>query len=90
MRRAENNIKEWLLPLLDQKGMSVEQLARQVDLTRAAVYLYFQDKSRPTDDRMRMICDVLGVSHDEGLRQFTPRLPGRKKGEAGRYSVNVG
>ncbi len=36
MNRAENNLKEWLLPKLTARGMSVEELARKVGLNRAA------------------------------------------------------
>lgn len=80
MTRAENSIKGWLLPLLNLHGMSVEELANVIGVSRTCVYFYLEDKARPTDERMRSICDALGVSHDEGLKQFTPRFPGRKKG----------
>ena len=75
---TENNIKNWLLPLLEDRGLSVEQLATQAGLTRSAIYYYFSDRCRPTNENMRRMCDVLGVSHEEGMRQFTPREPGRK------------
>lgn len=75
-----SNIKQWLLPLTDQKGLSLEQLARAVGISRASVYHYMTDRSRPDTQTMMRICDVLGVPHEDGLKQYTPRVEGRPKG----------
>lgn len=75
-----NHIKEWLQPLLDAKGMSVEQLARAASVTRTTLYFYLSDKRRPDTQTMMRICDALGVPHEEGLSKYTVRPEGRRKG----------
>ena len=72
-----NNIKEWLLPLLVERQMTIEGFARQCGLSRAAVYFYISDKNRPESTNMKKMCDVLEVPFEEGLRQYTPRASGR-------------
>jgi len=60
--------------------MSVEELANKSDLSRSAIYFYMTDKNRPSSQAMARICNVLGVSVEEGMRQFTPRKVGRPAG----------
>lgn len=80
MTKDFNNIKDWLIPILDKKGWSVEEFGRKLGLTRAAVYHYLNDSRRPTEERMSQICKVLGVPLSEGMAQFTPRTLGRPRG----------
>lgn len=75
-----NKIKEWMLPKLDKLGISVEQLAMRAGVGRAAIYHYFTDYARPTEQTMAKICHVIGAPLEEGLQQYTPRIPGRRKG----------
>jgi transcriptional regulator with XRE-family HTH domain len=75
-----NHIKSWLLPKLDEKQMSVEQFANEIGVTRAMVYFYMNDKNRPSEQVMIKMCQVLEVPPEEGMRQYTPRKPGRPKG----------
>ncbi len=75
-----SHIKEWILPLADKKGISLERLGRAAGISRASVYHYMSDRSRPDSQTMMRICDALGVPHEEGLAQYTPRKEGRPKG----------
>jgi transcriptional regulator with XRE-family HTH domain len=75
-----NRIKEWLLPILDSKGISVENFARAVGISRATVYFYMNDRHRPDEQVMAQMCRVLGVPFEEGLRQYTPKKWGRPSG----------
>ena len=75
-----NNIKDWIVPLLEQKGLSLENFAREVGVSRASIYFYMTDKTRPTSVTMKKMCDVLEVPFEEGLAQYTPRPVGRPKG----------
>jgi transcriptional regulator with XRE-family HTH domain len=75
-----NHIKDWLLPIVDEKGLSLEQVARAAGLSKASIYHYINDKRRPSTDAMRKICDVLGVPHEDGLKTFSPKANGRPKG----------
>ena len=70
-------IRDWLLPKLAAKEMSVAQLATAIGVSRAAVYLYLNDQSRPTGYHMARICQVLGVPIEEGLGVYVPKRTGR-------------
>ena len=74
-----NYIKEWLMPKLDAKGISVEALANAVGVTRGAIYFYLDDTCRPETQTMARICQFLGVPLEEGLKQFTPKKRGRPR-----------
>lgn len=73
-----NRLGEWLPPLLAERHMSVEELANEAGLTRASIYFYLTDKTRPTEENMARICNVLDVPLEEGLAQYTPRKAGPK------------
>jgi transcriptional regulator with XRE-family HTH domain len=62
---------------LKTKGISVEQFARQIGVTRTIVYFYINDQARPTLDTLIKICDVVGISLAEGVKICTPRTRGR-------------
>jgi len=74
-----NRIREWMVPLLDARGISPESLARTIGISRSAVYHWFTDLRRPTTNTMRKVCDVLGVDQREGLDQYAPRVRGRPR-----------
>jgi hypothetical protein len=78
-----NNIKKWLLPKLDAKGVSVEMFASSCGLCRAVVYNYLVDRNRPTEETMASMCRVLGAPLEEGLSQYTPKQRGRPRGTPG-------
>jgi transcriptional regulator with XRE-family HTH domain len=80
MERDFNNLKKWLTPLLEERGWSIEEFGRKVGVTRATIYHYMTDKRRPTVERMKQICEALGVPAAEGLAQFTVNPVGRPKG----------
>jgi transcriptional regulator with XRE-family HTH domain len=75
-----NHIKEWLLPKLDERGMSVEQFANGCGITRGMLYFYLADKHRPSEQVMVKMCQILGVPLEEGLNQYIPRKSGRPAG----------
>ena len=72
-----NYIREWLLPMLSDRGQSVEQFARKCGLSRASLYFYLVDKTRPESSTMKKMCEVLGVPFEEGLAQYSPKKIGR-------------
>ena len=75
--KKPNAIREWLLPILAERGMTIAQFAGEVGLSRAAIYLYLSDRCRPTAYHMAKMCRVLGVPIREGLAQYVPRPLGR-------------
>jgi len=81
MERDFNKISEWLLPILESRGLSVEQLANSTGVTRASIYHWLTDRNRPRTQAMARICRFLNVPFEEGLAQFTPRKYGRPKGK---------
>lgn len=78
--RDFNHIDQWLDAHLRARQMSVEQLARRSGLSRATVYFYMTDKNRPSSNAMAKLCHALGVSVEEGMKQYTPRKAGRPAG----------
>jgi transcriptional regulator with XRE-family HTH domain len=66
------------LGLLHQKELSVEEFARKIGLTRASVYYYIDGRHCPSMKTLRLICEVLDISFEEGLRYCTPVEPGRQ------------
>ena len=80
MRSYFNNIRQWLEPQLEAKGLSVERFARRAKLSKALVYFYMSDRHRPSEEAMARMCAVLGVPFQEGLAQYTPNTVGRPKG----------
>ena len=85
-----NYLKQWLPPRIKATGLSIEMFARKVDLSRAQVYKYLGDRSRPTTDTMARICKVLDVPLSEGLSQYSDNPNGRPKGSSNKTnSVRV-
>lgn len=58
-------------------GLSVEQFARKIGVTRTSVYFYIGDRSRPTAATLHKICEQVGITFEEGLTHCTPRTTGR-------------
>ena len=80
----ENTIREWLVPQLQSMGLTPEQFANMVGISRASLYFYFTDRSRPDTGTMAVMCEVLGVPLEEGLRQYIPKQVGRPSGRRNR------
>ena len=83
MKRDFNNLRQWLEPQLEAKGLSVERFARLCKLSKAVIYFYMADINRPSVEAMARMCAVLGVHLKEGLEQYTPNLAGRPTGSGG-------
>jgi transcriptional regulator with XRE-family HTH domain len=77
--KNHNQLREWLLAKLAEKDLSVAQLAHATGVSRAAIYLYLTDQSRPTGYQMAKMCQVLGVPIEEGLAQYVSRRAGRPR-----------
>lgn len=77
-----NKLREWLIGtesapgLLVQKGMSVEQFAIELNLSRAQVYYYFKDVNRPRLETLGRMCRVLHVSMAEARKWIEPQEEG--------------
>lgn len=80
MSKDFNNIKQWILPKLEQMEMSIEQFANLAGITRTAVYNYLNDRNRPSTQTMARMCEVLGVPLLEGLQQYSEKKAGRPYG----------
>jgi transcriptional regulator with XRE-family HTH domain len=74
-----NRIKEWLDPKLKRMDLSPEEFARTCHLSKASIYFYRVDATRPDVQSMTKMCEVIGVPLEEGLAQYTPRRNGRMK-----------
>jgi DNA-binding XRE family transcriptional regulator len=72
-----SNLPVWLPKKLDDAGLSPEQFANQVNVSRTSIYAYISDKSRPSEQTMSRMCRLLNVPFEEGLAQYTPKKIGR-------------
>lgn len=75
-----NKIREWLVPLLRERRVSVEWLARRTGVSRTIIYNYLRDVNRPTSRTMLGITRALGVPFEEGLKQYTENKLGAPRG----------
>jgi len=75
-----NHLREYLLPKLAEREMSIEEFARAIDVTRACVYFYLDDRTRPREQVAIRMSQVLGVPAEEVMRQYTPRKVGKPRG----------
>ena len=57
-----SNVREWLPRHIERVGLTVEQFAYRVGLSRAIIYFYMADRHRPTEQAMARICEALGGS----------------------------
>jgi transcriptional regulator with XRE-family HTH domain len=72
-----NHLKAFIEPMLQERAMSVEQFARACGVTRAMMYFYFKDTNRPSEQVAIRMSQVLGVTAEEVLGQYTPKKVGR-------------
>lgn len=65
--------------LLDKLNLSVEQFARAVGVTRASVYYYLRNRTKPTPNTLAKMANVLDVPYEQMLTYITPRPMGRAR-----------
>lgn len=74
-----SNLPTWLPQKIRNTGLRLSQVANHAGISRATLYEYLSDDSRPTEQTMLRLCRVLGVSFQEGLSQYTPKPMGRPR-----------
>ena len=62
------NLRENLLYLREQRGMSQSQLAARLDVSRQSVQKWEAEKSYPEMEKLIKICDIFGCSMDDLVR----------------------
>jgi transcriptional regulator with XRE-family HTH domain len=83
--RDFSKLRTWLpsqIAAYNQRGedvLTLEKLAHRIGKSRTALYRYLYDDDRPTTQTMNLLCQALGVSLTEGLRQYTPKKLGRPR-----------
>jgi transcriptional regulator with XRE-family HTH domain len=90
-----NNLKAWITQKLDERNMCVEDLAVKAGISRGLVYLWMQDRARPTYNTMPKVVRALSeapvflrggktelreISLEEAYAQYTMNKLGRPKG----------
>lgn len=63
-----NNLKQWLLPKLEARRMSVEDLAVESGVSRRSIYGWMDDTARPTTQKMAKIVHTLSAKKILKLR----------------------
>ena len=76
-----SNLPVWIPEQLMRLGLTKEQLAHRLGVSRTSIYRYIYDMDRPSKDTMLKMCRVMGVPLEEGLRQYTPKKNGRPFGK---------
>lgn len=79
-----NHLKAWMLPMLQDRGLSIEKFSDLVGVSKTVVYNWMHDLNRPTEETMVVVCRELGRPLEEGLRQYTPKPLGRPPGKTKR------
>ena len=74
-----NTLPVWLRSRIALVGLSPEEFARMVGVSRVSVYNYLSGHSRPNSQTMVSICHVLEVPLEEGFAQYSPPAIGRPK-----------
>jgi ribosome-binding protein aMBF1 (putative translation factor) len=75
-----NNLPVWLPKKLDESGLSPEQFANRVNVSRTMIYEYISDDARPSEQTASRMSRILGVKFEELLSQYTPKKNGRPRG----------
>ena len=76
-----SNLPKWIPRQLKRVGLTKEQLAHRVGVSRTTIYRYIYDMDRPSENTMLNMCRVLDIAFEEGLRQYTPKKNGRPFGK---------
>lgn len=75
-----SNLPTWLPKKIKMTGLTVEQVAHRVGVSRTVIYEYLTDDARPTEETMLKLSRVLGVPYEEALSQYVPKKRGRPRG----------
>ena len=70
--------------MLDMLGMSVEQFAMAIGVTRASVYFYLTGKTIPSSRTLHKMATVLGIPAQDLFKILPTREPGAPVGKKGR------
>jgi transcriptional regulator with XRE-family HTH domain len=84
-----SNLPYWLPKKIMKTGLTVEQVAHRVGVSRTAIYEYLADESRPNEDTALKLSRVLGVKFEEVLAQYVPRKNGRPRGSKTTTGLSV-
>jgi transcriptional regulator with XRE-family HTH domain len=78
--KGYSNLGTWLPPKIEATGLSMENFSRKIKISRAQLYRYLDDTSRPSTTTMARICKFLKVPLEEGLKQYSEKPQGRPFG----------
>lgn len=84
-----NNLPVWIPKQCAKKEIGIETLAQRSGVSRTAIYKYLYDQDRPSEQTMKRITKALGVSFEEGLKQYTPKRNGRPPGKKSEKTSEV-
>lgn len=84
-----SNLPYWLPKKIMATGLTVEQVAHRIGVSRTMVYEYLADDARPSEQTMLKLCRLLKVPFEEGLAQYVPKKNGRPRGSATTKSVTA-
>ncbi len=59
MQKDYNNLKQWLVPLMDARRISTEDLAIKAKVSRRVLYFWMDDTARPSTKSIARVVDAL-------------------------------
>lgn len=88
MAKDFNRLKAWIEKYAKEANLPIYKLANRAGISRATIYSWMIDKYRPDSEQLLKVAQVFAehTNHTseelfaEGLRQYTPRLEGRRVG----------
>lgn len=87
--QGPESFKRWLLGdpesedegkqigLLNLRGFSIRNVAREAKISAASIYGYIAGHKRPTPNNLHRLCKALDVPYQEGLKHIKPSKMGR-------------
>ena len=84
-----NHLDKWIPAQIKKTGLPIFKVANRIGISRASIYAWMKDTTRPDSDTMLKFAQVIagfsGEDSDklfaEGLSQYTNRPEGRKSGK---------
>jgi len=84
-----SNLPYWLPRQVRKIGLTLEQVAHRIGVSRTMMYEYLQDTARPSEQTMLKMCRLFKVPFEEGLSQYTPKTNGRPRGSGTKQELKV-
>ena len=84
-----NNLPTWLPKKIERAGLTTEQFANRIGVSRTMVYEYLTDDARPGEQTALRMARFLKIPFEQLLSQYTPKKNGRPHGTGSTSQLKV-